>query len=93
MVVWQIAEALIPAAGQTLVTVPGVTLCYHRRPADAWPYTLYCMIHARTRAGALAVLGRAEAAADLAGLPRAVLFSVRCFKQRGALVLPKGAAA
>ena len=39
------------------------------------------------------MLGRAEAAAGLAGLPRAVLFSVRCFKQRGALVLPNGAAA
>jgi DNA-binding Lrp family transcriptional regulator len=93
MVVWQAAEAAIPAAGQALVTVPGVTLCYQRRPSIAWPYTLYCMIHARTRAGALAVLDRAETAAGLAGLPRAVLFSVRCFKQRGALVLPKGAAA
>jgi DNA-binding Lrp family transcriptional regulator len=93
MVVWQVAEAVIPAAGQALVAVPGVTLCYQRRPSIAWPYTLYCMIHARSRAGALAVLNHAEAAAGLAGLPRAVLFSVRCFKQRGALVLPKGAAA
>ena len=48
------------------------------------------MIHARTRPEALAVLARAEAAAGLAGLPSAVLFSARCFKQRGALVaLPK----
>ena len=29
----------------------------------------------------------------IARLPKAVLFSVRCFKQRGALLLPKGAAA
>jgi DNA-binding Lrp family transcriptional regulator len=94
MVVWQIPEAAIPAAGQRLVGVPGVTLCYQRRPAGAaWPYALYCMIHARTRPEALGILVRAEAAADLAGLPKAVLFSVRCFKQRGALVLPKGAAA
>ena len=94
MVVWRVPEAAIPPPGEALVTVPGVTLCYQRHPAGtAWPYTLYCMIHARTRPEALAVLARAEAASGLAGLPRAVLFSVRCFKQRGALVLPKGAAA
>ena len=51
------------------------------------------MIHARARAEALAVLGRAEAAAGLGGLPSEVLFSLRCFKQRGALVVARGAAA
>ena len=94
MVVWQVPEAAVEAAGGALVEVPGVTLCYQRLPAGtAWPYTLYCMIHARSRAEALAVLGRAEAAAGLDGLPREVLFSLRCFKQRGALVVARGAAA
>jgi DNA-binding Lrp family transcriptional regulator len=94
MVVWRVPEAAVEPAGRALVGVPGVTLCYQRLPAaNAWPYTLYCMIHARTRAEALAVLGRAEDAADLGGRPREVLFSVRCFKQRGALVVPRGAAA
>lgn len=94
MVVWQLPEPAIPAAGAALVTLPGITLCYQRRPAPPhWPYALYCMIHARSRPEALAVLERAEAAAGLAGLPRAVLFSRRCFKQRGAMVLQRGAAA
>lgn len=94
MVVWQIPDAAVEAAGRALVTVPGVTLCYQRLPAGAaWPYTLYCMIHARARAEALAILERAEAAGGLGGLPREVLFSVRCFKQRGALVVARGAAA
>lgn len=94
MVVWDLPEAAVEAAGRALVTVPGVTLCYQRLPAgNVWPYTLYCMIHARSRTEALAVLDRAEAASGLGGRPREVLFSVRCFKQRGALVLPRGAAA
>lgn len=93
MVVWQLPEPDIEAAGRALVGVPGVTLCYQRLTAADWPYSLYCMIHARARAEALAVLGRAEAAAGLGGVRREVLFSLRCFKQRGALVVARGAAA
>ena len=95
MVVWQVEEAAIEAAGRSLLAVPGVTLCYQRRPAGAiWPFTLYCMIHARSRPEAMAVLGRATEAAGLAGVHSAVLFSLRCFKQRGALVaVSEGAAA
>lgn len=95
MVVWEAPEEMIEAAGVRLAAEPGVTLCYQRRPAGrAWPYTLYCMIHARSRAEALATLWRAEAMAGLDGLPRQVLFSLRCFKQRGALVaLAQGDAA
>ncbi len=95
MVVWEVPDALIGAAGATLVAQPGITLCYQRRPAGAaWPYTLYCMIHARSRLEARATLARAEAEAGLEGLRRQVLFSLRCFRQEGALVkLSKGAAA
>lgn len=92
MVVWQAAVDAIGTAGPRLAAVPGVTLCYQRRAVPgAWPYTLYAMIHARSRAEALAVLARAEPAAGLVGVPRAVLFSLRCYRQRGALVaLPAG---
>lgn len=95
MVVWEVPEAMIEAAGVRLAAQPGVTLCYQRRPAGRdWPYTLYCMIHARSREEALASLAQAEAAAGLGGLPRQILFSLRCFKQRGALVaLAQGDAA
>ncbi|MDT8344313.1 MAG: Lrp/AsnC family transcriptional regulator [Thermohalobaculum sp.] len=87
MVVWQVPEADIPRAGPLLAAVPGVTLCYQRRPvAGVWPYTLYCMIHARSRAEAIATLERAAEAADLGDTPHEVLFSLRCFKQTGALI-------
>jgi hypothetical protein len=89
MVVWQLDDAEAAETGPRLAAQPGVTLCYQRRPAPGlWPYTLYAMIHARSREEALATLSTAEAGAGLAGRPREILFSLRCFRQRGATVAP-----
>jgi siroheme decarboxylase len=83
MVVWDVADA--SKAGPALAALPGVTLAYERRPvAGVWPYRLYCMIHARTRAQALEVLDAARALPALAGTDHRILFSTRCFKQSGA---------
>ncbi|WP_323717729.1 siroheme decarboxylase subunit beta [Paracoccus aminovorans] len=85
MVVWQ--PGRIEAAGRALAQLPGVTLCYQRRTVPGiWDWPLFCMIHARSRPEALAVLDRARALPELAGVPHKVLFSTRCFKQRGALI-------
>jgi DNA-binding Lrp family transcriptional regulator len=89
MVVWDVPDAAVDAAGRALAAAPGVTLCYRRprRPPD-WPYNLFCLIHGRDRG---AVRRAVELAAELAGLaaaPRAVLFSGRRFKQRGAAFGP-----
>ncbi len=93
MVVWQVPEADVDRAGATLAAQRGVTLCYRRRPdARHWPYNLYCMIHARGRDEALGRLGPAAEAAGLTALPHQVLFSVRCFKQTGAMVLDRNRA-
>ena len=87
MVVWNLPDDRIDAAGQRLAALPGVTLCYRRRTvAGVWPYGLFSMIHARTRPEALDVLGTAAALPELAGAEYRALFSVRCFKQTGALV-------
>ena len=97
MVVWKMPGERINAAGSALATLPGVTLCYQRRAEpDVWPFTLYNMIHARSRGEAEAVLTRARALPELAGVEHQVLFSLQCFKQKGALIKPKlekGAAA
>ena len=85
MVVWDVPETATRAAGQALAALPGVTLAYERRPvAGVWPFRLYCMIHARSRAEAGEVLARARALPVLAGIDHRVLFSTRCFKQSGA---------
>lgn len=95
MVVWEANEADLGRIGPALTAVRGVTLCYQRRPAPGvWPYTLYCMIHARSRNEAMAVLERASREVGLQDTPHRVLFSIRCFKQTGALVAStEGAAA
>ena len=87
MVVFDIPPEDIDEKGRSLTKVPGVTLCYERRPVpDVWPYTLYCMIHGRSRSEALDVLSLARVRAHLSGYAYKVLFSTRCFKQTGALI-------
>lgn len=92
MVVWALPEAAVPAAGQALAAHRGVTLCYQRRTvAGVWDYPLYSMIHARSRAEAEAILAAAAALPALAGACHRALFSVRCFKQTGALLTREAA--
>jgi len=87
MCVFNVPKEEITEKGHALTKVPGVTLCYERRPApDVWPYTLYCMIHGRSRSEALDVLTLARVRANLSGYDYKVLFSTRCFKQTGALI-------
>src|SRR3982750_4859553 len=57
MVVWDVPDAAVEAAGRALAAAPGVTLCYPRpRRPPAWPYNLFCMIHGRDRGAALRAL-------------------------------------
>jgi DNA-binding Lrp family transcriptional regulator len=85
MVVWDVPDARASEVGRLLATLPFVTLCYRRpRRLPEWPYNLFCMIHGRDRMAVEGQIEQASAAAGLAGVPRAVLFSRRRFKQRGA---------
>ena len=87
MVVWQVPVEWIIPAGKALAALPGVTLCYQRQTVpDVWPYTLYCMIHARSRHEAMDTLTRATALPDLQDIKHEVLFSTHCFKQTGAMI-------
>jgi len=85
MVVWDIPDDRVRAVGTKLAGEPAVTLCYRRqRHQPEWRYNLFCMVHGRHR---LDVAGEIGALRDRCGLhayPSAVLFSRRCFKQRGA---------
>lgn len=92
MVVWRLPADRIAAAGAALAGLPGVTLCYERLTVPGvWDYPLYSMIHARSRAEALATLARAAALPELAGADHRALFSARCFKQTGALLKAEAA--
>lgn len=84
MVVFDVPDHRVDAAGERLARIETVTLCYRRgRHLPRWPYNLYCMIHGRSRAE---VMGWVDGLPDdvVGGLDRAVLFSRRRFRQRGA---------
>ena len=88
MVVWDLPEDRIEAAGRALAAHPGVTLAYRRRPVPGvWDWQLYCMIHGQSRPETLAVLEAARALPALAGARHKILFSTRCFKQSGARLM------
>ena len=92
MIVWDVPDLAVSDAAAVLTRLPYVTLCYRRpRRPPLWPYNLFCMIHGKDRALVEAEVEEATVAAGLSGLPRAVLFSRRCFKQRGARYAPKEA--
>jgi len=83
MTVFDVPDDQVDARGQALAAVPGLNLVYCRSRAPGWPYNLYAMAHGRHRDETLAIVERATAAAGLAGVPRAVLFSTRRYKQTG----------
>lgn len=86
MAVWDISADRVEAAAARFVRSPRVTLCYERpRRRPQWPYNLFCMVHAKTCEDAARVIAELNADAQTANDPQTVLFSTRCFKQRGAV--------
>ena len=85
MVVWDVPDDVVRASGLRAAQLPEVTLCYRRaRRRPAWPFNLYCMLHGTERPVVEAAIERVAQGAALTGYPRQVLFSRRCFTQRGA---------
>jgi DNA-binding Lrp family transcriptional regulator len=84
MAVFDVPDDEVDATGRALAAEPGLTLLYRRARAPGWPYNLYAMVHGRDRASVTDVLARVIARHDLHGVPHAVLFSKRRFKQTGA---------
>lgn len=82
MCVFDVPDERVAAAGTRLAALPFVTLCVRRqRRLPEWPYNLYCMIHGLDRRAVEAQYVAARMAAGLAGIPSAILFSRRRFKQ------------
>jgi DNA-binding Lrp family transcriptional regulator len=86
MVVWDIPDDAVKDIGARIGAFAFVNLCYRRpRHGTQWPYNLYCMIHGKSRETVLAQLQQLTEACELSAYARQILFSRRCFKQRGAL--------
>lgn len=84
MSVWEVPEDRVDEAGTTLAALPWVSHCY-RRPAKGphWPYTLFAMVHARSRAEVeQRVTDMAERLGPLQH-SHTVLYSTRILKKTG----------
>jgi DNA-binding Lrp family transcriptional regulator len=86
MIVMDVPDERVARVGALISQQACVNLCYQRpRQGDVWPYNLYCMIHGKSREVVLEQWAELRHACNLCEYPFEVLFSRRCFKQRGAL--------
>ena len=86
MIVLDVPDQLINEIGQRLSQQTHINLCYQRpRQGQLWPYNLYCMIHGKCRETVLAQWRESIEDCGLSSYSYEILFSRRCFKQRGAL--------
>ena len=84
MAVWDIPDAEVDSVGARLAAEPAVNLCYRRpRRLPDWPYNLFAMVHGRERERVLEEIAAIKARAGITDRPSTVLFSTRCFRQRG----------
>lgn len=86
MIVMNVPDARVGEIGALISQQPCVNLCYQRpRQGEVWPYNLYCMIHGKSREVVLEQWAELRHACQLTDYAYEILFSRRCFKQRGAL--------
>lgn len=86
MAVWDIEDGQVDRVAAAFIENRNVTLCYRRpRRPPAWRYNLFCMVHARSRSEVDAVVRDLNRRARTGSRAQAVLFSLRKFKQRGAV--------
>ena len=85
MTVWDVPDDIVDGIAHKLAARSEVTLCYRRRRCyPGWPYNLFAMIHGQQREAVLDLISKAEHETGLCNYPSSILFSRRCFKQRGA---------
>ena len=86
MLVFDIPDALVAEKGQQISLLPFVNLCYLRpRHGKQWPYNLFCMIHGKSRERVVQQVAELIESCTLQNYAHDILFSQRCFKQRGAI--------
>ena len=88
MVVWNIQDDQVDEIGDCFGQFDFVTLSYRRpRHMPDWPYNLFCMIHGQDRDDVLNNLQLMINSCKVQNIEHSVLFSNRCFKQRGAIYI------
>ncbi len=83
MVVWDIPDKLIDRAGRIMASFKEVSHCYRRKRALGWNYSLYSMIHGRSKKECLEAAGRIDKTLG-GGIRHKILFSSKEEKKTGA---------
>ena len=88
MVVWDVPDTRVAEVGHCIGQYSFVTLCYQRpRRLPEWRYNLFSMIHGQDREAVIDQVAYIVKQCGLQGIEHEILFSKRCFKQRGASYL------
>jgi DNA-binding Lrp family transcriptional regulator len=86
MTVWAVPRDRIARAGRIAARSPAVSHCYERPSAPGWPYTLFAMIHGRTRAECRHIAD--QITAQIGKPKRALLFTAKEYKKTRPVYLP-----
>lgn len=79
MVVWNIPNNLINKAGNLMAAFTQVSHCYQRKKAPGWNYSLYSMIHGRSKKECLEVVR--QISKETSCKDYRILFSSKEFKK------------
>lgn len=85
MCVWHVPETQIDEIAAYLLEFSFVTLCYQRPILPQWQYNLYCMIHGKDKETVNSQIAQINTHSQMQQFEHQVLFSRKCFKQRGAI--------
>jgi siroheme decarboxylase len=84
MSVWDVADHAIGEAGRQVGALSFVSHCYHRpRHLPDWPYSLFAMVHGRSRADVEAMVGVIAEMLGATSRAHEVLYSTRVLKKTG----------
>ncbi len=85
MVVWDVPDEEVKRLGHCIGQYSFVTLCYRRpRQLPEWGYNLFTMVHGRNQQEVEEKTLLLVEQCGLDDIKHEILFSSRCFKQRGA---------
>jgi len=63
MVAWNVPDERVEIVGEIFAEFAEVSHCYHRSPAEGWPYNLYTMVHANDEDACRAIAAKMSAKA------------------------------
>jgi DNA-binding Lrp family transcriptional regulator len=79
MICWRVPEEHLPDLGHRLASYPQVSHCFQRPVYPDWPYNVYSMVHARSRAGCKEIAG--QMSQDIGIDDYLILYSTKEYKK------------